>query len=181
MKKISHVLALILLSSSLQSFEDLYLKCGKEEGYFNIVFGITQSWNDYLSSIGRTDEEELLTFQIATNKFNNFITGDYFAGKTDGDSLKVIDDPAYWIDRTTGKAYITSNQLYSQLNPVEEKKKREQCKKNLEPSSYDWGFCDLPVYVENKFIGNCSKISYSDAKRYAGKLFTPAKKAERKF
>ena len=91
MKKISHALILILLSFSIQSFEDIYLQCGKKEGYFNIIFSVTQSWVNYFDSIGRSDGEEYLTIKIATNKFNDFITDDYLQGKTAGNSIKTIE------------------------------------------------------------------------------------------
>jgi len=183
MKKISHALILILLSFSIQSFEDIYLQCGKKEGYFNIIFSVTQSWDDYFSSIGRSDEEgDYLTIKIATNKFNNFMTDDYLKGKTYGNLIGTFEEEAnYWIDRTTGKAYINSTKFYSDLGSIQAKLKRDECREKEKESGSVWSFCSLYTYNEKTSLGNCSKISHSEAKKYAKQLYTPPKKAKRKF
>jgi len=168
--KIFKILLLIFLSSSVQSFEDIYLECGKEEGYFNIVFGFTQSMKDRLAS--SMEFEERIDAQIATTENNGFKSGYASKGRANDNTIYI--GTRYSINRVDGKAYSVKKKYYSMSQKRSLISKCMKERSNLEcaatPNSY----------IEETFIGNCSVISKSTAEIYADKLFTP-KTVEKKF
>tara|TARA_B100000686_G_C16550339_1_gene842198 strand:- start:64 stop:618 length:555 start_codon:yes stop_codon:yes gene_type:complete len=184
MKKKILTSLILLLPISIYSFEDLYLQCGKKEGYYNIVFGLTQTWGQWVNSIAQGDD--YVTAQVATSSYNDFLSGEAYKSSRVGEDYISIGrynyDYSYRIDRITGKAYSLKEKWYS---PEEKNREISKCIDEAKINNRDWNTCSLAVsdyYVESTFLGNCSIISsQSTAKKYADKLYTPPKKIKKKF
>ena len=183
MKKKILISLILLLPISIYSFEDLYLQCGKKEGYYNIVFGLTQTWSQWVNSIAQGDE--YITAQVATSSYNDFLSGEAYKSSRAGEDYISIGryayEYSYRIDRITGKAYSLEKKWYS---PGERRREISKCIDEAKIDNRDWSTCSLAMsdyYVESTFLGNCSTISQSTAKKYADKLYAPLKKIKKKF
>ena len=170
--KIFKILLLIFLSSSVQSFEDIYLECGKEEGYFNIVFGFTQSLKDRVTS--SRSFEETIDAQVATAESNDFSSGYSSKGRASEDYIYIGN--RYSISRIDGKAYNLKTKYFT----FEQKQKNLEICLSKKSNMECMGVAAQNSYTQKNFLGNCSVISQSTAAAYANKLFTP-KPVERKF
>ena len=160
---------------SAYSFEDLYLECGKKDGYFSIVFGLTQPLKDSLGSMAQTRDK--IRVQIATSEFNQFKSGSSYEGWADDSSISIGFMRNYLIDRIEGKAYSLKTKYYTF---EEQENNLQKCRRENDGNPYACMF-NKESYTEKIFEGNCSKISESTAKRYADMLFTPKAKPKKKF
>ena len=177
MKKIL-ISLILLLPISAYSFEDLYLKCGKKEGYFNIVFGLTQSFSQRVNSIAQRSDS--ITAQVATSSYNDFLSGEASDAWAGEESITIGLEASYRIDRIKGKAYSLDMKWYS---PEEREREIGKCIDKAKRDKRNWSTCSMALpdyYQESTFLGNCSTISKSTAKRYADMLFTP-KTIKKKF
>jgi len=170
---------ILLLPISAYSFEDLYLECGKTDGYFSIVFGLTQPLKDSLGSMAQTRDK--IRVQIATSEFNQFKSGSSYEGWADDSSISIGFMRNYLIDRIEGKAFKLKDKYYS---AEEQSRNLEQCRREAGVKGTNPSWClsyHKETYTEKIYLGDCSKISKSTAKRYADMLHTPKAKPKKKF
>ena len=185
MKKISQVFILVFASFSIQSFEDIYLECGNSEGYYDRVFGITQTLKQSLSSMGQ--RFDFVEIRIADQSRNDFATGYTQEGTADDNSIStgsgtLLYSLDYYLDRNTGKVYSLK---YDKFSLQEQKANQRACyeeKRNTLKDTFG-NSCEMlkKTGTRKTYLGSCSKISESTAKKYASRIYKPVAKKKKKF